>query len=137
MKDLTRRIIAWTGLIFMAAFIVSLILSFVAPSLFDGKISYAAIAFFILAIVPFALIYFDNRDRRAREAEENAEKMRRDENRKKRLANAEKQKLENQQFNPETENSFGNSVLPVSENSETPEPGDNTSCDVSGNTEKP
>lgn len=95
MKDKTRKIIAWIGLIFMAAFIVSLMLSLLAPNLFGGNISYLALLCFLAAIVPFALIFFDNRARRLREEEENQEKQRRAENKRKRAENAEKQAREN------------------------------------------
>lgn len=73
---------------------MSFMISLFCPNLFDGKVSYFALFCFFVAIVPFALIFFDNRERRLKEEEENAEKQRRAENKIKRAENAAKQARE-------------------------------------------
>lgn len=74
MKDKTRRIIAWIGLVFAVIFAIATILSFFDPEMFGGRIGYIAIAAFIVAIVPFCLIYFDNKARAEKEEEARLER---------------------------------------------------------------
>ena len=87
MKEVTRRIIAWTGLVFMTAFIALMITSFFNADLLWGKIVYVALACLIVGLVLFAMIYFDNRERRAKQQAEDEEKARRAENKRKREQN--------------------------------------------------
>ena len=93
MKDKTRKIIAWIGLICMIGFIIAMMMTLIDSSLFDDRIGYVALALFILAIVPFALIYFENRAKRQLAEEAEAEKARHAENKRKREENARKQAL--------------------------------------------
>mgnify|MGYP004576437007 FL=1 len=87
MKEVTRRIIAWTGLVFMTAFSVLMITSFFNADLLWGKIVYVALACLIVGLVLFAMIYFDNKERRAKQQAEDEEKARRAENKRKREQN--------------------------------------------------
>lgn len=87
MKEVTRRIIAWTGLVFMTAFIALMITSFFNADLLWGKIVYVALACLIVGLVLFAMIYFDNKERRAKQQAEDEEKARRAENKRKREQN--------------------------------------------------
>lgn len=87
MKEVTRRIIAWTGLVFMTAFIALMITSFFNADLLWGKIMYVALACLIVGLVLFAMIYFDNKERRAKQQAEDEEKARRAENKRKREQN--------------------------------------------------
>lgn len=87
MKEVTRRIIAWTGLVFMTAFSALMITSFFNADLLWGKIVYVALACLIVGLVLFAMIYFDNRERRAKQQAEDEEKARRAENKRKREQN--------------------------------------------------
>lgn len=87
MKDVTRRIIAWTGLVFMTAFSALMITSFFNADLLWGKIVYVALACLIVGLVLFAMIYFDNKERRAKQQAEDEEKARRAENKRKREQN--------------------------------------------------
>lgn len=87
MKEVTRRIIAWTGLAFMTAFIALMITSFFNADLLWGKIVYVALACLIVGLVLFAMIYFDNKERRAKQQAEDEEKARRAENKRKREQN--------------------------------------------------
>lgn len=90
MKEVTRRIIAWTGLVFMTAFSALMITSFFNADLLWGKIVYVALACLIVGLVLFAMIYFDNKERRAKQQAEDEEKARRAENKRKREQNQEK-----------------------------------------------
>lgn len=87
MKEVTRRIIAWTGLVFMTAFIALMITSFFNADLLWGKIVYVALACLIVGLVLFAMIYFDNKERRAKQQADDEEKARRAENKRKREQN--------------------------------------------------
>ena len=87
MKEGTRRIIAWTGLVFMTAFSALMITSFFNADLLWGKIVYVALACLIVGLVLFAMIYFDNKERRAKQQAEDEEKARRAENKRKREQN--------------------------------------------------
>ena len=87
MKEVTRRIIACTGLVFMTAFSALMITSFFNADLLWGKIVYVALACLIVGLVLFAMIYFDNRERRAKHQAEDEEKARRAENKRKREQN--------------------------------------------------
>lgn len=87
MKDVTRRIIAWIGLVFMTAFIALMITSFFNADLLWGRIVYVALACLIVGLVLFAMIYFDNKERRAKQQAEDEEKARRAENKRKREQN--------------------------------------------------
>lgn len=87
MKEVTRRIIAWTGLVFMTSFIALMITSFFNADLLWGKIVYVALACLIVGLVLFAMIYFDNKERRAKQQAEDEEKARRAENKRKREQN--------------------------------------------------
>jgi|GEM_PF-6817540 hypothetical protein len=87
MKEVTRRIIAWTGLVFMTAFSALMITSFFNADLLWGKIVYVALACLIVGLVLFAMIYFDNKERRAKQQAEDEEKARRAENKRKREQN--------------------------------------------------
>ena len=87
MKEVTRRIIAWTGLVFMTAFIALMITGFFNADLLWGKIVYVALACLIVGLVLFAMIYFDNKERRAKQQAEDEEKARRAENKRKREQN--------------------------------------------------
>ncbi len=87
MKEVTRRIIAWTGLVFMTAFSSLMITSFFNADLLWGKIVYVALACLIVGLVLFAMIYFDNKERRAKQQAEDEEKARRAENKRKREQN--------------------------------------------------
>lgn len=87
MKEITRRIIAWTGLVFMTAFSALMITSFFNADLLWGKIVYVALACLIVGLVLFAMIYFDNKERRAKQQAEDEEKARRAENKRKREQN--------------------------------------------------
>lgn len=97
MKDLTRKIIAIIGLVCMGCFIVAMLISFFAPTAVYGRIGYIAVAFLIVALVAFALIYFDNKERRQQQEAQQAEKQRRAENKKKREENALRQAELNKQ----------------------------------------
>lgn len=97
MKDLTRKIIAIIGLVCMGGFIVAMLVSFFAPTAVYGRIGYIAVAFLIVALVAFALIYFDNKERRQQQEAQQAEKQRRAENKKKREENALRQAELNKQ----------------------------------------
>lgn len=97
MKDLTRKIIAIIGLVCMGGFIVAMLISFFAPTAVYGRIGYIAVAFLIVALVAFALIYFDNKERRQQQEAQQAEKQRRAENKKKREENALRQAELNKQ----------------------------------------
>ncbi len=87
MKEVTRRIIAWTGLVFMTAFSALMITSFFNADLLWGKIVYVALACLIVGLVLFAMIYFDNKERRAKQQADDEEKARRAENKRKREQN--------------------------------------------------
>ena len=87
MKEVTRRIIAWTGLVFMTAFSALMITSFFNADLLWGKIVYVALACLIVGLVLFAMIYFDNKERRAKQQAEDEEKARCAENKRKREQN--------------------------------------------------
>lgn len=87
MKEVARRIIAWTGLVFMTAFSALMITSFFNADLLWGKIVYVALACLIVGLVLFAMIYFDNKERRAKQQAEDEEKARRAENKRKREQN--------------------------------------------------
>lgn len=87
MKEVTRRIIAWTGLVFMTAFSALMITSFFNADLLWGKIVYVALACLIVGLVLFAMVYFDNKERRAKQQAEDEEKARRAENKRKREQN--------------------------------------------------
>lgn len=87
MKEFTRRIIAWTGLVFMTAFSALMITSFFNADLLWGKIVYVALACLIVGLVLFAMIYFDNKERRAKQQADDEEKARRAENKRKREQN--------------------------------------------------
>lgn len=87
MKEVTKRIIAWTGLVFMTAFSALMITSFFNADLLWGKIVYVALACLIVGLVLFAMIYFDNKERRAKKQAEDEEKARRAENKRKREQN--------------------------------------------------
>ena len=87
MKDVTRRIIAWIGLVFMTAFIALMITSFFNADLLWGRIVYVALACLIVGLVLFAMIYFVNKERRAKQQAEDEEKARRAENKRKREQN--------------------------------------------------
>lgn len=87
MKEVTRRIIAWTGLVFMTAFSALMITSFFNADLLWGKIVYVALACLIVGLVLFAMIYFDNKERRAKQQAKDEEKARRAENKRKREQN--------------------------------------------------
>lgn len=87
MKEVTRRIIAWTGLVFMTAFSALMITSFFNADLLWGKIVYVALACLIVGLVLFAMIYFDNKERRVKQQAEDEEKARRAENKRKREQN--------------------------------------------------
>ena len=91
MKDLTRKILAIIGLVCMAFFLVAMMITVIAPTMFDGKVGYIAISLLIIIIVIFALIYFDNKERRRKQQQEQAEKERRENNKRKRAENAQKQ----------------------------------------------
>ena len=97
MKDLTRKIIAIIALVCMGGFIVAMLVSFFAPTAVYGRIGYIAVAFLIVALVAFALIYFDNKERRQQQEAQQAEKQRRAENKKKREENALRQAELNKQ----------------------------------------
>lgn len=97
MKDLTRKIIAIIGLVCMGGFIVAMLVSFFAPTAVYGRIGHIAVAFLIVALVAFALIYFDNKERRQQQEAQQAEKQRRAENKKKREENALRQAELNKQ----------------------------------------
>lgn len=97
MKDLTRKIIAIIGLVCMGGFIAAMLIGFFAPTAVYGRIGYIAVAFLIVALVAFALIYFDNKERRQQQEAQQAEKQRRAENKKKREENALRQAELNKQ----------------------------------------
>ena len=61
----------------MGGFIVAMLISFFAPTAVYGRIGYIAVAFLIVALVAFALIYFDNKERRQQQEAQQAEKQRR------------------------------------------------------------
>lgn len=81
----------------MGGFIVAMLVSFFAPTAVYGRIGYIAVAFLIVALVAFALIYFDNKERRQQQEAQQAEKQRRAENKKKREENALRQAELNKQ----------------------------------------
>ena len=61
----------------MGGFIVAMLIGFFAPTAVYGRIGYIAVAFLIVALVAFALIYFDNKERRQQqEAQQAAPKTR-------------------------------------------------------------
>lgn len=91
MKDRTRKIIAWIGLAFAAIFTVSLILYLFSPDMWGGKVGYVALASFIVTVVFWCLIYFDNKERMEREAAELEKAERKAENKRKRAENNKKQ----------------------------------------------
>ena len=105
MKDVTRRIIAWIGLVFMTAFIALMIAGFFNADLLWGRIVYVALACLIVGLVLFAMIYFDNKERRAKQQAEDEEKARRAENKRKREQNqakiAEQNAKEQSEENPD------------------------------------
>ncbi len=96
MKDKTRRIVAWIGLIFAAMFTVAMIVYLFSPKLWDGKVGYVALAAFIVTVVFWCLIYFDNKERKEREAAEMEEEARKAENKRKRAENAKKKEKSSQ-----------------------------------------
>lgn len=112
MKDLTRKIIAIIGLVCMGCFIVAMLISFFAPTAVYGRIGYIAVAFLIVALVAFALIYFDNKERRQQQEAQQAEKQRRAENKKKREENALRQAELNKQRADAAEKVSDNGALP-------------------------
>lgn len=71
----------------MTAFSALMITSFFNADLLWGKIVYVALACLIVGLVLFAMIYFDNRERRAKQQAEDEEKARRAENKRKREQN--------------------------------------------------
>lgn len=71
----------------MTAFIALMITSFFNADLLWGKIVYVALACLIVGLVLFAMIYFDNKERRAKQQAEDEEKARRAENKRKREQN--------------------------------------------------
>ena len=71
----------------MIAFIALMITSFFNADLLWGKIVYVALACLIVGLVLFAMIYFDNKERRAKQQAEDEEKARRAENKRKREQN--------------------------------------------------
>ena len=95
MKNVTRRIIAWTGLAFMIAFTALMVTSFFNAELLWGRIVYVALACLIVGLVLFAVIYFDNKARKERELAEEEEKNRKSENKRKREQNSAKIAAEN------------------------------------------
>lgn len=119
MKDLTRKIIAIIGLVCMVGFIVAMLISFFAPTAVYGRIGYIAVAFLIVALVAFALIYFDNKERRQQQEAQQAEKQRRAENKKKREENALRQAELNKQRADAAEKVSDKDVLPGDETSGT------------------
>lgn len=119
MKDLTRKIIAIIGLVCMGGFIVAMLISFFAPTAVYGRIGYIAVAFLIVALVAFALIYFDNKERRQQQEAQQAEKQRRAENKKKREENALRQAELNKQRANAAEKVSDKDVLPGDETSGT------------------
>ena len=96
MKNVTRRIIAWTGLVFMIAFTALMVTSFFNADLLWGRIVYVALACLIVGLVLFAVIYFANKARKERELAEEEEKLRKAENKRKREQNSAKIAAENQ-----------------------------------------
>ena len=68
----------------MTAFSALMITSFFNADLLWGKIVYVALACLIVGLVLFAMIYFDNKERRAKQQAEDEEKARRAENKRKR-----------------------------------------------------
>lgn len=95
MKDTLRKIIAWTGLVFMTAFFCTMVATLIDRNLLWGRITYVSLACLIVGLVLFALIYFDNKERRAKQQAEDEEKARREENKRKRRENSEKIAAEN------------------------------------------
>ena len=95
MKDTLRKIIAWTGLVFMTAFFCTMVATLIDRNLLWGRITYVSIACLIVGLVLFALIYFDNKERRAKQQAEDEEKARREGNKRKRRENSEKIAAEN------------------------------------------
>lgn len=87
MKDVTRRIIAWIGSGFHDGVYALMITSFFNADLLWGRIEYVALACLIVGLVLFAMIYFDNKERRAKQQAEDEEKARRAENKRKREQN--------------------------------------------------
>ena len=81
----------------MGGFIAAMLIGFFAPTAVYGRIGYIAVAFLIVALVAFALIYFDNKERRQQQEAQQAEKQRRAENKKKREENALRQAELNKQ----------------------------------------
>lgn len=71
----------------MTAFSALMITSFFNADLLWGKIVYVALACLIVGLVLFAMIYFDNKERRAKQQAEDEEKARRAENKRKREQN--------------------------------------------------
>ena len=71
----------------MTAFIALMITSFFNADLLWGRIVYVALACLIVGLVLFAMIYFDNKERRAKQQAEDEEKARRAENKRKREQN--------------------------------------------------
>lgn len=71
----------------MTAFIALMITGFFNADLLWGKIVYVALACLIVGLVLFAMIYFDNKERRAKQQAEDEEKARRAENKRKREQN--------------------------------------------------
>ena len=119
MKDLTRKIIAIIGLVCMGGFIVAMLIGFFAPTAVYGRIGYIAVAFLIVALVAFALIYFDNKERRQQQEAQQAEKQRRAENKKKREENALRQAELNKQRADAAEKVSDKDVLSGNETSGT------------------
>ena len=64
-----------------------MITSFFNADLLWGRIVYVALACLIVGLVLFAMIYFDNKERRAKQQAEDEEKARRAENKRKREQN--------------------------------------------------
>ena len=71
----------------MTAFIALMITSFFNADLLWGRIVYVALACLIVGLVLFAMIYFDNKERRAKQQAEDEEKAHRAENKRKREQN--------------------------------------------------
>ena len=71
----------------MTAFIALMITSFFNADLLWGRIVYVALACLIVGLVLFAMIYFDNKERRAKQQAEQEEKARQNENKRKRELN--------------------------------------------------
>lgn len=71
----------------MTAFSALMITSFFNADLLWGKIVYVALACLIVGLVLFAMIYFDNKERCAKQQAEDEEKARRAENKRKREQN--------------------------------------------------